>query len=545
MDIRTPVRVPGRQNQPIEMIIPMKRTIYSPESTPPRKQRILESYSTGDISQVVATPRKIHRHNTDFTSPTAKRLFREASDVFLKRKADGQLGLFSIARIIRYEPCKTATTFIWSLPTEVLIAIVGLLGPHDLRSLTQVSSLLREIAGPIFFVNRNFPTSPQDMFHIRVDSPNFDVLATWVRMDTFRSPRMMLCWLNSDLRSSQLSAFLHFLHFVPRKSIRYITLFWNFDIVTSPILPLIVTFLENIRASGCEELTCMGFCDGVHPPSVSGLARIGGHLGINHLKAFEVSSRLLFSPQLLPFTVQTIRSASLHKLCLSSVKLSPAHWDKLLRYLAIPTLVEFRADADCAPSTLLRFLARHPAVTRLTIMPRPGYTWRTNRVNLRLTLSLSVLDGPLTHVLPVLRSHYNPPSLACLGVSLQANDASPEYITTILQCVGCCNSVSYLMVSLPQSYSRSAMICPPGSHSAVRIEHMAIDYSEASALGAGAAGDSLALSATWIRAFPQIKRVSLRGYSTTTAEDLVGIMRRFAASDVELAVALENFPEPH
>lgn len=110
-------------------------------------------------------------------------------------------------------------TFIWSLPAEVLIAITGLLGAHDLHSLTQVSSLLREIAGPIFFVNRNFPTSPQDMFHIRVDSPNFDVLATWIRMDTFRSPCMMLCWLNSDLRPSQLSAFLHFLHFVPQKSI--------------------------------------------------------------------------------------------------------------------------------------------------------------------------------------------------------------------------------------------------------------------------------------------------------------------------------------
>lgn len=199
----------------------------------------------------------------------------------------------------------------------------------------------------------------------------------------------------------------------------------------------------------------------------------------------------VISPQLLPFTVQTIRSASLQKLGLSSIKLSSVHWDRLLRYLAIPTLVEFRADADCAPSTLIRFLARHPTVTTLSILPRPGNAWRTNRVNLHLTLSLSVLDGPLTHILPVLRSHYNPPSLACLGVSLQAHDASPDYITTILQCVGCCNSVSYLMISLPQSCSRSAMTCPPGCHSAICIEHMSINYSEAPVLGAGAAGDPL------------------------------------------------------
>ncbi|KAG0697713.1 hypothetical protein DFH29DRAFT_878518 [Suillus ampliporus] len=73
---------------------------------------------------------------------------------------------------------------------------------------------------------------------------------------------------------------------------------------------------------------------------------------------------------------------------------------------------------------------------------------------------------------------------------------------------------------------------------------MAIDYSEASVLGPPAAGDTLsqALSAAWIRAFPQLKHVSLRGHSTATAEDLVDIMHRFAASDVELVVVLQNFP---
>jgi len=122
-----------------------------------------------------------------------------------------------------YEPCNT-TTFIWSLPAEVLIAIVALLSVHDLCSITRVCSLLREITGPIFFVNRNFPTLLQDMVHICVDSPNFDVLATWIWMDTFCPPRMMLCWLNSDLGPSQLSAFSHFLHFVCQKSIQYIML---------------------------------------------------------------------------------------------------------------------------------------------------------------------------------------------------------------------------------------------------------------------------------------------------------------------------------
>jgi len=152
-------------------------------------------------------------------------------------------------------------------------------------------------------------------------------------------------------------------------------------------------------------------------------------LGINHLKSFEVSSWLLFSPQLLPFTVQTIWSASLQ---LSSIKVSSVHWDKLLWYLAIPTLIEFRGDADCAPSMLICFLTHHPAVTNLSIMLQPGNCWRTTRVNICLMLSLSVLDGLLTHILAVLQSDYNPPTLTCLGVPLQADDALPRYITTIL-----------------------------------------------------------------------------------------------------------------
>ncbi|KAG0692138.1 hypothetical protein DFH29DRAFT_883004, partial [Suillus ampliporus] len=70
----------------------------------------------------------------------------------------------------------------------------------------------------------------------------------------------------------------------------------------------------------------------------------------------------------------------------------------------------------------------------------------------------------------------------------------------------------------------------------VCIKHLVIDYSDGSV--PGAAGDPLALSAAWIQALPQVKRVTLRGYSATAAGDLLDIMRSFAAGDVELAVDL-------
>ncbi|KAG2355557.1 hypothetical protein BDR07DRAFT_1493059 [Suillus spraguei] len=107
---------------------PLKRKFeFDDNSVSPQKQRLLESYSMGNISQVIAMPIMINRCNTDFTSSSAKRLYREASDIFLKRKVDAVLDPFSVKHVKIYEPCST-TVFMLSLPMEILIAIVALLG---------------------------------------------------------------------------------------------------------------------------------------------------------------------------------------------------------------------------------------------------------------------------------------------------------------------------------------------------------------------------------------------------------------------------------
>ncbi|KAG1785674.1 uncharacterized protein HD556DRAFT_1450438 [Suillus plorans] len=148
-----------------------------------------------------------------------------------------------------------------------------------------------------------------------------------------------------------------------------------------------------------------------------------------------------------------------------------------------------------------------------------------------------MLDGPLSHVLPVLRSHLKPPTLAYLALSLQAHDASPDYLTTILQCVGYCNSIRYLDLSLPpQSHSHLAMVYP-GTQSAVDVEHLVIS-SDAAGSCSASAGDELALSALWIEAFPLVKCVSMRGCSNHIAEYLIHSMRKIAAAGVELSVKL-------
>jgi hypothetical protein len=48
------------------------------------------------------------------------------------------------------------------------------------------------------------------------------------------------------------------------------------------------------------------------------------------------------------------------------------------------------------------------------------------------------------------------------------------------------------------------------------------------------------LSAQWIQAFPDVKRVNMRGYSALAAGDLVDIVRKVVAADVKLSVTLHN-----
>ncbi|KAG0691703.1 hypothetical protein DFH29DRAFT_1010413 [Suillus ampliporus] len=114
-----------------------------------------------------------------------------------------------------------------------------------------------------------------------------------------------------------------------------------------------------------------------------------------------------------------------------------------------------------------------------------------------------------------------------------------------------CKLMTLHLTTLPPSYDVSAIAtgldifmfpCLPrvipirtmiyaGTQSAVHVRHLAISSSTT-------AGDALALSASWIEAFPLVKRVSMQGCSNLTAEDLIHIMRKIADDDVELSVNL-------
>ncbi|KAG1802901.1 uncharacterized protein HD556DRAFT_1304141 [Suillus plorans] len=206
---------------------------------------------------------------------------------------------------------------------------------------------------------------------------------------------------------------------------------------------------QTICASGVEELMCMGFCNGAVSPSVTGLTQIQVCVGANNLKAFEAFLWLR----------------------LSSVKLSSAHWDKLLRHLSIPTLVELRVDAECAPPTLIVF-------------------W---------PVILLSSFGAIVH-----------------------HKTLPPFI-------------------FPYKLTTHRPITSPPFYNCSNVVFVGSPFNDG--LVPNAAGDTLALSAAWIQALPQVKRVTLRGYSATAAGDLVEMMHNFAVGDVELVVNLQKLAQ--
>ncbi|OJA13859.1 hypothetical protein AZE42_11120 [Rhizopogon vesiculosus] len=113
---------------------------------------------------------------------------------------------------------------------------------------------------------------------------------------------------------------------------------------------------------------------------------------------------------------------------------------------------------------------------------------------------MAVLDGPLSHVLPVLWCHRIPPTLTCTIVTALDVSSFPYLckVTLIWQC-----HVSQASIWQFQS------------------KRLAIDYSDAPVLCPTSAGDALALSAAWIEAFPEVK---------------------FTVDDVILSVELQSHP---
>ncbi|KAH7904920.1 hypothetical protein BJ138DRAFT_1118950 [Hygrophoropsis aurantiaca] len=302
------------------------------------------------------------------------------------------------------------TTFIFTLPQEMLIAITTLLSGRDLLHTSQACRLFAFIAGPIYMAECGLvlPPTEDSLFILRGRA--YDALMVWNCVST--SPPHKLWFCSFDMEEP-----------VARRQMRQLQAFWdqplmecesvyfsyfNLDSVPSELLAL----LRALSQTGCARLECHGLSEA--SPSLAGF------------KNATVDSEPQFS----------LRS-----------------WAQLLPHASLPHLHTLEIESSCRITTLLKFLQRHPTVEHLDIKPsRLHHSQSAGHCNLSsINLSeLTSLSGPPSYVSAILQHLNSPPALSRL--TLLFSDITPPYrlMTAIKQNLTKCRLVYALDVTLPQ-----------------------------------------------------------------------------------------------
>ena len=156
--------------------------------------------------------------------------------------------------------------------------------------------------------------------------------------------------------------------------------------------PGLLSYLESIQASGCQELHCHGGrCPGIQ-------TSLSGHFGscTSSLQVLCFDSPLLYTHQTVSFTVTALHNSSLQCLALTNTALMPGEWTVLLTPLKLPQLTTLEVEAKCPIPTLISFFLKHQ-VHELRISPNKCHV--TSRVKSCpqphiLIPSLKALDTP-------------------------------------------------------------------------------------------------------------------------------------------------------
>jgi len=119
--------------------------------------------------------------------------------------------------------------------------------------------------------------------------------------------------------------------------------------------PGLLSCLESIQASGCQELHCSGgACTGIQT-SLNGCV----YHCTSNLRVLRVDSPLLFMCWTVSFMVTALHNTPLQHLALTNTGLTPAEWTALMALLKLPQLNVLEVEARCPIPTLVGFLLRH------------------------------------------------------------------------------------------------------------------------------------------------------------------------------------------
>jgi hypothetical protein len=333
------------------------------------------------------------------------------------------------------------------LPNEILDLIGQWLDDEDLKVATMVCELFRDIFFPKYLRRNEF--SPRQSFISLKGLSNFRVFRSYHRFP--HRPRAHLsAFFSRDVDAdTELSCLVYALAQFPARAFRSISLYFSrYNLVhTEPLTKL----LEALVPMQCANLTITACLTGEHhtnalmPPVYTPVAWNLTNLTIEGNLNFAPFRPLLFGA-----------SQLLEELTFRSLEATSSFlWKMLLNTTTFPKLRSFQTSEDTPLPLLLDFLSRHPKVSTLAITVNT-YSKITpmddviEKIDLK---SLTIISGPPSYILTVLRSAFAAPSLARL--SLLLNHVSNVLIfPEVLKCLAVCRKVEAFEVTLPRPNCR-------------------------------------------------------------------------------------------
>jgi hypothetical protein len=233
--------------------------------------------------------------------------------------------------------------------------ILELLPSTDLRSMTQVSVLLRDLAAPLYFRTVGLQV---DKELLEVDAQNCIALPVFIRTTSFRTPEFLRFDLLgiSDRNLTILLIFLELLKGVQSGPI------WSVTCSDAPPGVDLASLFQLIKDLGCYTFSYS--CN--HPEHsytvVPDTIPTSNPSRTYRLHRLSVDSPVFFSPRIAPLTLATLRDSPIVDLSLIHTTLSGIQWTTLLQNVHLPLLRFFKVDIQCPPDAIARFLACHRRV---------------------------------------------------------------------------------------------------------------------------------------------------------------------------------------
>ena len=331
------------------------------------------------------------------------------------------------------------------LPIEILDLVGQWLDDEDLKVATMVCELFRDIFFPKYLRRNNF--SPQQYFISLKGLSNFKVFRSYHRFP--RRPRratLSAVFSRDADADTELSCLSYALSQFPATSFRSISLcFSRYSPIHAEPLTELLAALVRVQCASLTIMACLTdkhHIDILMPPAYTPMAWNLTNLTIEGNLSYIPFRPLLFgaSQVLEELTLRSLKSTS-----------TSDQWKMLLNTTTFPELRSFHASEDIPCPLLLHFLSRHPKVSTLAITLNTfSKNKPTNEVRENFDLkSLSIISGPPSYILTVLRSASAAPSLSRL--SLLLNDLpNMSIFPEVLKCLSVCQKVKAFEVTLPR-----------------------------------------------------------------------------------------------